>query len=95
MKILKLQLKDLLIYIQKISLSNSTQNFVSLFAGTRNNKRNAAKKSQRALIAQPIFKLLHTNGVYTVFPNPEVIFRIYLLLVSTNCSEERSFSQFA
>ena len=28
-------------------------------------------------IAQHIFKLLHTNKVYTAFPNTEVIFRIY------------------
>ena len=28
-------------------------------------------------IAQHIFKLLHTNGVCTAFPNAEVIFRIY------------------
>ena len=40
-------------------------------------------------IAQHILKLLHTNGVYTAFPNTEVIFRIYLSLMSTNCSGER------
>jgi len=44
-------------------------------------------------IAQHIFKLLHTNGVYTAFPNTEVIFRIYLSLMSTNCSGERSLGQ--
>jgi len=46
-------------------------------------------------IAQHSFKLLHTSGVYTAFPNTEVIFRIYLSLMSTNCSGERSFSQLA
>ena len=46
-------------------------------------------------IAQHIFKLLHTNEVYIAFPNTEVIFRIYLSLMHTNCSGERSFSQLA
>ena len=40
-------------------------------------------------------KQLHTNGVYTAFPNTEVIFGIYLSLISTNCSGERSFGQLA
>ena len=46
-------------------------------------------------IAQHIFKLLRTNGVYTAFPNTEVNFRIYLSLMSTNYSGERLFSQLA
>jgi len=43
-------------------------------------------RKESAGIAQHIFKLLHTNGLYTAFPNTEVIFRIYLSLMSTNCS---------
>ena len=46
-------------------------------------------------IAQHIFKLLHTNGVYSRFSNIEVIFTIYLSFMFTNCSGERSFSQLA
>jgi len=46
----ELQLKDLLIIIQKISLSHSTQNSVSLFVGTRNSQKNTAEKSQQALL---------------------------------------------
>ena len=47
---IKQQLKELLAYIQKISLSNSIQNFVHLFAGTRNSQKNTVEKSQQALL---------------------------------------------
>ena len=43
--------------------------------------------------AQKIFRLLHTTSVYTVFPNTEVALRIYLSLMATSFSGERSFSQ--
>jgi hypothetical protein len=43
--------------------------------------------------AQNMFRLLHTTGVYPAFPNTEVALRIYLALMATNCSGERSFSQ--
>jgi len=49
-------------------------------------------RKESTSIAQHIFKLLHTNGVYTAFPNTEVIFLTYLSLRSTNCSGERLFS---
>jgi len=90
----ELQLKDLLIIIQKISLSHSTQNSVSLFVGTRNSQKKYSRKESTG-IAQHIFKLLHSNGVHTAFLNTEVIFRIYLSLMSTNCCGERPFSQLA
>ena len=95
MKILKLQYKDFLVYmyIQKIFLSNSTQNSVTSFAGARNSQKNTAEKSTS--IAQRIFKLLLTSGVYTAFANIEVIFRIYLSFMLTNCSGEQLFSQLA
>ena len=37
--------------------------------------------------------MLHNSGVYQAFPNTEIALRIYLCLMSTNCSGERSFSQ--
>ena len=40
-----------------------------------------------------MFQLLHSTGVYHAFPNTEVALRIYLCLMTTNCSGERSFSQ--
>jgi len=43
--------------------------------------------------AQHMFVLLHTTGVNAAFPNTEVALRIYLALMATNCSGERSFSQ--
>ena len=36
---------------------------------------------------------MHTTGVHHAFPNTEVALRIYLCLMATNCSGERSFSQ--
>jgi len=74
-------------------LSHSTQNSVSLFADTRNSQKIQQRGVNRN--CSTYFKFLHTNGVYTAFPNTEVIFRIYLSLLSTNCSGERSFSQLA
>ena len=61
------------------------------------NKEQSTKYSREEPtgIAQHICKLLQTNGVYNAFPNTEVTFRIYLSLMSTNCSGERSFSQLA
>ena len=92
MKILKLQLKDLLIYIQKISLSNSTQNSVSLFAGTRNSLKNTAEKSQPALLN--IFSNCFTQMESTLHPQIPKYFLEYALM-STNCFGERSFSLLA
>ncbi|CAM1305802.1 Uncharacterised protein r2_g1563 [Pycnogonum litorale] len=43
--------------------------------------------------AQKMFKMLHTTGGYNAFPNTEVALRMYLSLMATNCSGERSFSQ--
>ena len=44
---IKLHMKDLLIYIQKISLSNSIQNSDSMFVGTRNSQKNASEKCKK------------------------------------------------
>lgn len=43
--------------------------------------------------AQVMFQMLHTTGVHHAFPNTELALRIYLSLMATNCSGERSFSQ--
>ena len=43
--------------------------------------------------AQSIFKLLHTTGVHSAFPDSEIALRMYLSLMSTNCTGKRSFSQ--
>jgi hAT family C-terminal dimerisation region len=40
-----------------------------------------------------MYILLKTSGVDESFSNVEVILRIYLSLLVTNCSGERSFSQ--
>ena len=40
-----------------------------------------------------MFQMLYTAGVYRASPNMEVALRIYLSLMATNCSGERSFSK--
>ena len=55
-------------------------------------KKKSSKEASTS-IAQHIFKLLHTTGISSAFPNTEVALRIYLSLMATNCSGERSFSQ--
>jgi len=93
MKIHKLQLKDLLIIIHKISFEFYS-GFCQFIGWYKEQSKKYSRKESTG-IAQHIFKLLHTNGVYTAFPKTEVIFRIYLSLMSTNCSGKRSFSQLA
>ncbi|XP_044592940.1 uncharacterized protein LOC123270860 [Cotesia glomerata] len=39
-----------------------------------------------------LLKLLHSNDLYTEFPNVEIAYRIFITLAVTNCSAERSFS---
>jgi len=40
-----------------------------------------------------MFQMLNTTDVYRAFPNTEAALRIYLFLIATNRSGERSFSQ--
>ena len=40
-----------------------------------------------------MYTLIHEKGVQDEFPNFEIALRIYLVLVITNCSAERSFSK--
>ena len=40
-----------------------------------------------------IYTLIHEKGVQDEFPNVEIALRIYLVLLITNCSAERSFSK--
>lgn len=39
-----------------------------------------------------LLELLHSNALYTEFPNVEIAYRIFITLAVTNCSAERSFS---
>ena len=40
-----------------------------------------------------MYKLLVANNVETVFPNTVIALRIYLSMMISNCSGERSFSK--
>lgn len=42
---------------------------------------------------QDLYDILINDGVKSVFPNVEVVLRMFLSLMVTNCSGERSFSQ--
>ena len=50
--------------------------------------RSCVTPSQQAI-------LLHDEGLSDTFPNVNVAFRIYLSMMVTNCSGERSFSKLA
>ena len=43
--------------------------------------------------AQFMYNLIIDKGVKSSFPNVEILLRIYLVLMVTNCSAERSFSK--
>ena len=40
-----------------------------------------------------MYNLIIDKGVKSSFPNVEILLRIYLMLMVTNCSAERSFSK--
>ena len=40
-----------------------------------------------------LYKLIIDNGVQDTFPNVAIALRMYLVLMATNCSAERSFSK--
>ena len=40
-----------------------------------------------------MYNLIIDKGVKSSFPNVEILLRIYLVLIVTNCSAERSFSK--
>lgn len=42
--------------------------------------------------AKNLMHLLHSNNIVSTFPNVEIILRIFLTLMVTNASDERSFS---
>ena len=80
--------------ISKSSLFRILLRFLSVYLLVQGTVKKYSRKESTG-IAQHIFKSLHTNGVYTAFPNTEVLFRIRLSLMSTNCFGEQSFSQLA
>lgn len=40
-----------------------------------------------------LYRIIHTEKIQTAFPNVEAILRLFLCLMVTNCSGERSFSK--
>ena len=56
-------------------------------------KQNHSESECRDLNYQDIYQIIHKDKVSIVFPNVETALRIYLSLMITNCSGERSFSR--
>ena len=50
-------------------------------------------RDEKISIQQFMYKLIHDHDVQETFPNVEIALRIYLVLMVTNCSGERSFSK--
>ncbi|XP_065654762.1 uncharacterized protein LOC136081378 [Hydra vulgaris] len=67
--------------------------FMCWYKEQRNYEEGSSAQNQVDSSAQKMFKMLHNSGVYQAFPNTEIALQIYLCLMSTNCSGERSFSQ--
>ena len=67
--------------------------FVCWYKEQRNCEEGSSAQNQVDSSAQKMFKMLHNSGVYQAFLNTEIALRIYLCLMSTNCSGEQSFSQ--
>ena len=67
--------------------------FMCWYKEQRNCEEGSSAQNQVDSSAQKMFKMLHNSGVYQAFPNTEIALLIYLCLMSTNCSGERSFSQ--
>lgn len=42
---------------------------------------------------QDLYDIIINDGIKSAFPNVEVVLRMFLTLMVTNCSGERSFSQ--
>ena len=56
-------------------------------------KQNHSESECRDLNHQDIYQIMQKDKVYTVFPNVETALRIYLSIMITNCSGERSSSR--
>lgn len=71
------------------SLGNELVQFASMLnsdvAGIIDSRNHEALEMQ-------VYKLLINNSLQSCFPNVEIALRIYLSLMITNCSGERSFS---
>ena len=57
------------------------------------NKTGAKSESETLIGAAEQYSLLKAYGIEAVFPNVEVALRIYLSLMVSNCSGDRSFSR--
>ena len=56
-------------------------------------KANDKEKDSKVSVELQIYRLLHENHLQNSYPNVEIALRIYLSMMVTNCSGERSFSK--
>jgi hypothetical protein len=66
--------------------SQEFQQFQAFFSSLK------LQKPENEGTATFIYKTLHSAGVNGSFPNVEIVYRIYLSIMATNCGGERSFS---
>ena len=56
-------------------------------------KADADKTKELGKSIKKMYELLNTDNITRVFPNVEIAMRIFLTILPTNCSGERSFSR--
>jgi hypothetical protein len=76
-------------YPHDLEASSIENEFVQFAAYIKNHNLSRAD----CLIGQTLYAILLEDEVSSAFPNMEVALRIYLSLMCTNCSGERSFSK--
>jgi len=55
-------------------------------------KFSATQKCKTGFTHTELYKIIVENNIECIFPNVDIAFRIFLTLIVTNCSTERSFS---
>ena len=71
------------------SLGDELMQFTELL---KTNVAAAINNGKHEALELQFYKLIMENSLESCFPNVEIVLRIYLSLMNTNCSIERSFS---
>ena len=77
---------------QGSSFSDEMIHFASYAAANINDFRNR-NENQECSTELIIYRMLLQHGLKEVFPNVEIAYRLYLSLMVSNCTGERSFSK--
>lgn len=74
------------------NLVNELQHFYS-YIKTKEIANPEQNKEIKQLNHQDMYNIIFQDGIESVFPNVSIVLRMFLTLMVTNCSGERSFSQ--